>query len=400
MKQDSIWNKQIDWKRLIQPNPKRPRPKAAKPNVQPGSNRPGKLDALWNAMRRSTSYLGMELTDGQVKLCELESGSGGVRVMQAVGIELPAGTMSDGRIVNMAALEQSVLELLRSCQWSSRQVHLAIPSQMVMMKTVKLPDLPDKQIEKLLRYELTHGGSLPFDRPYYDYYRIGPVDPDNVGLEGERDNGLGLAESHASERLCEVAVIAAPMALLEQYTGLLHNAGLEPVSYEVKSFSLSRLNARTSASEAETGTCILMDVNASNCELTIVDEGIIRITRNVEIQFEQGNSLLAAAPFPLPDMLDEEHRFNNACQDIIAELDRLLNFYRYTLNRRHREFNRIMLTGSLARMDRLKETLSNQMSRQVESAQWGALKLAPNSADIDVSAFAVPIGLALRGREA
>ncbi|MNF94300.1 hypothetical protein D3C84_770050 [compost metagenome] len=130
-----------------------------------------------------------------------------------------------------------------------------------------------------------------------------------------------------------------------------------------------------------------------------MDEGIIRIMRNVEVQFERGGSPHAAALSPLSYVLNEDHHFNNACQDIIAELERLLNFYRYKLNRRHREFNRVILTGSLARMDRLRETLSSQMSRQVESAQWGAMKLAPDSAEIDVSAYAVPIGLALRGRE-
>lgn len=396
MKRESIWNKQIslkwNWKRGPKPKPEsKQKPTKQKREQEWNSN----WNTMWNRRKRSSVYLGLELTDRHLKLCELETDGSEVRAVYCTEVELPEGTMSDGRMMNQEALEQALGKLLLHYPWSGRQVHFAIPSQMVMMKTLKLPDLPDKQLEKLLSYELTQTVSLPFESPHYDYYRVGTVEADEEAAAADEMNNAA-----SPTKLCEVAVIAAPMALLEQYIGILTRAGLQPASFEVKSFSLARLTSIGMNGGFDGGSCILMDVNAVNCELTLVDEGVIRITRNVEIQFERPKSenQQLGGLFAVGGLMDAEHHFDNACQDIIAELERLLNFYRYKLNRRNREFDRLVVSGSLERMDHLLEALSSRMSRQVVQAGWGMLKVSDQREAVNVSAYAVPIGLALRGR--
>ncbi|GMK39550.1 hypothetical protein PCCS19_26040 [Paenibacillus sp. CCS19] len=351
--------------------------------------------SLWRIRRSSSANLGLELTDRHLKLCELKMDASKVRAMHCARVELPAGTMRDGRVMNQEALERALGELLFSHPWSSRLVHFAIPSQMVMMKTLKLPDLPNKQLEKRLHYEMKQSLSFPFEEPHYDYYRIGTVVADEEAAAIE----VGL--DHAATppaKLCEVAVIAAPRALLEQYVGILTRAGLQPASFEVKSFSLARLSSRGLSGGSDAASCILMDVNADNCELTLLDEGVIRMTRNVAIQFERLRTKAQGGIFEAVNLMDDTCHFDNACQAVIAELERLLNFCCDKLNHRNRKFERLVLTGSLERMDKLREALSSRMSRKVVEAGWDSLKVSGDEAVVDVSAYAVSIGLALRGR--
>lgn len=398
------------------------------------------LQTLLDNLMPGKSAIGMEITDEQVKLCEVELDAGKkIRVIGYAGGHLPEGTVMDGRVKQPAVLEQAIRDLLELNNWGTKRVHLAIPTQTVLVKTIKLPDVPDKQLDKLIRYELGHNVSLPFEHPYYDYTRIrstptaAQTATTEFALAAEQATGatnwraslarLGLgrkpftaaplmaaAAEPAEAPLCEVLLVAAPMEILQEYAGLFERLKLTAVSFEIKPFALLRLQEKIVGGEAD--SLIFLDVNRTNSEMTIVEDGVFRITRNVEIPFAESTfspnplspePLTMGSAQPVDDnpaftpTLDEERLFENACQDLLAEYERLLNFYRYTLGNRDRDFPAIVLSGSLQQMDKLQDYLAARLTQKIITF-GGPERLKRRSASIDISAYAVPIGLALRGK--
>ncbi|WP_058301315.1 type IV pilus biogenesis protein PilM [Gorillibacterium timonense] len=424
------------------------------------------IQSLWSRIKPGKSVFGMEITEDEVKLCELDAvSSGRLRIVQCASVSLPKGTMNDGRVKDPHALEEAVRELLAEKRWGTNRVHLAIPSQTVLVKTIKMPNAPDNQMEKLIRYELAHHLTLPFEHPHYSYTRLEreqggndtkkgkkPEKPEKPGksekpgetgnpepekpeklerLEQPRKseksvhrpkaNLLSFAQKEidfsrlftrkasqevavASEEgadspvLSEVLIVAAPMEMLEEYVHLLNRMKLAPLSFEIKAFSLMRLQERCMPLEED--SWIILDVNASNTDLTIVDHGLFRLTRNMEIRF-------ASADSPADDsqeysfyngIMSPSQPFENACQDLVSELERLLNFYRYSLDNRHIEFPAIVLTGSLDRMKELEDYLASRMNQRIYRYEaTSSAGLFGGESSIDLAAFAVPVGLALRG---
>ncbi|MBC8080158.1 MAG: pilus assembly protein PilM [Gorillibacterium sp.] len=346
---------------------------------------------IWNRITPSKSTIGMEITDEQVKLCEVGIEAGRkIRVFNYAVGTLPKDTMSDGRIKNPLQLEHVVRDLLETNKWNSKRVHLAIPSQTVLIKTIKLPDVADKQLEKLIRYELNYNASLPFEHPHYDYTRIRSVP------QAPEASMVAVTTESSVIQLSEVLIVAAPMEVLQEYIKLLHHVKLTPLSFEIKPFALLRLQEWIT--ETDFDSLILIDVNPSNCEITIVDHGVFRITRNMEIHFGGLTDILHAETDFLNNLIDPNRLFENACQDLVAEFERLLNFYRYTLDNRNKEFPAIVLSGSLDQMDKLQDYLTTRLNQQIIMVNGDSDRVSRYSASVDISAYAVPIGLALRGK--
>ncbi|WP_438434484.1 type IV pilus biogenesis protein PilM [Gorillibacterium sp. sgz500922] len=393
------------------------------------------IQMLWSRIKSGKSSLGMEITEEEVKLCEIEAAGGGqMRMIQHASAPLPKGTMNDGRVEDEAALENTIRWLLDDKRWGTRRVHLAIPSQTVLVKTIRLPDVPDKQLDRLVRYELAHHLTLPFERPYYAYTRLErerpkreaaarrrPAKPrqepgtgkqpdavswmkkdirlsDLFGSKSARESAA--AAENVADALGEVLVVAAPLDMLEGYVRLLGRLRLQPESFEIKAFSLMRLQEWCLPLQEE-DSWILIDVNASNTDLTIVDHGLFRLTRNMEIRFPAGpGGEEEVETFGYPAYAEAKPSFEHACQDLLSELERLLNFYRYSLDNRNLEFPAIVLTGSLARMDALEDYLFTRTNQRIYRYESEAGPNGPFGKPVDLSAFAVPVGLALRGNRA
>ncbi|GGG23473.1 type IV pilus biogenesis protein PilM [Paenibacillus abyssi] len=365
------------------------------------------IQTLLRGMKRGHAALGLEITDQHIKMCEVqELPDGSHRVIHFAMRPLPPGTMNDGRIINEGMLHSVIQTLLDDREWSSRSIHFAIPSQNVMIRTVKLPDVKEKELRKLIQFELMHNLHLPFDEPFYDFIKL----PKPTAAEEEVRKAEPLLETADVEwsnaeteaQLCEVMLVAAPMELLQTYVRLLESLGLSIRSMEIKAFSLQRLQEK--CLPIERGTWLMLDINQTACDVSIVSDGVIKITRNIEVNLIHPGS--AADPLsgePLNGLFAEfrspEQSFETACQDLVSELERLINFYRYTLNNRDQEFDSVIVSGDLPNMDKLISILKSRMAQKIVPLEWHQLPVEGDSSEWNVSAFAAPCGLALRGKQ-
>lgn len=345
------------------------------------------IKGLLHKLSGSKQSLGIEVTDTHVKICEAAwYAKNRLRIQQFACMELPTGAVEGGKVNDWTSLGETIKNIGASTKFGTKVVHFAVPIQMVMVRSIKLPDIGYSELRKLVQFEITHNFSLSFEDPYYDFVKL---PRSNI----KDDNGAG-----EKRPLCDVLVVAAPSQLLRQYRDLFESLGLIPASFEIAPFALQRL--AENSGKAEQNVQMLVHVNERLSEMTIMSEGSIKITRHVEVDFkstmdqekDSQNDWLTSFASP-------EQTFLNGVQDLVAELERFINFYNYTLNNGQLALDQIWLTGGLPEMAKLQEQMTVSMSRHIQFIEWPSLEIAETlKSGWNLQAYAVALGLSMKGK--
>lgn len=345
------------------------------------------MSSILRRLAKGHQTLGIEITDSRVKICEFQQkGKNNIQVLNYTSVEIPGGAVDDGRVADVGMLQQALRQALDSRRFSTSCVNFAIPSQTVMVRNLKLPNVAPKELKKLVQFEMNHNLNLAIDDAHYDFIKL-PYTAPSKASTGAEENGL-----------CNVLVVAAPMSILQQYKSLFEQAGLAPYSFEIKSFSILRMIewSKVPCKDVQ----LVVNVNETNSEITIIAEGSFQLTHNVQVSFEAAPPDQAAAGNDwLHPHSSPEQAFQSGVNELVEELERLMNFYNYTLNGAKKPFHSVLLAGDLPDMDKLRTLMEDGMGRSVVLLDWKSLLVEGDASEWSSSTYAVPLGLALRGRQ-
>ena len=106
----------------------------------------------------------------------------GIPVVQDIEkIKIEEDMIVGGR-VSQAEVLSDLLEDALSDGILSKEVHLAIPTQNILIRKItSLPDIGEKELAKLLQFEVGERIHLPFENPIYDFVKVGSILPDSYG---------------------------------------------------------------------------------------------------------------------------------------------------------------------------------------------------------------------------
>ncbi|HZG88494.1 type IV pilus biogenesis protein PilM [Paenibacillus sp.] len=349
--------------------------------------------------------LGIEITDREARWIELDRiGSGSADVVAMDTEPLLEGAVDEGRILQPQAVIQALQTLRQRTGSRTKKVHLLLPSTVTMVRFLTLPDVPAKDLKKMIDFELRFNIPLPFDKPYYDFAKLPAArtiasSPETAPAIEPNAWNLGMQEAAAASepedggkpaKQCEVMIVAAPLETIEEYASVVRSAGLRPASIEIKALSLFRVAERLTPLDAN-ATIVMIDITSTYADIGIYREGALRITRNKPIRFPD-------MPNKAEDADDwTRFEFQSACQDLASEVERFINFYRYSLNNRDHEVQQLLLSGEPARLGDIAAFFAERFPFETRELRFdGGLRIpagAPN-----VLRFVGPLGLALRGR--
>ncbi len=345
------------------------------------------LGALLNRLTGVSHGLGMEMTDHHIRICETKkTRSGTAKLLRCASRALPEGCISDGKVLSWEGIESTIKDMMSTGKFGTRRLHFAIPSQMAMVRNLKLPDIGYSELRKLVQFEMNHNFRVAFEDPYFDFVKLPkPASPPSSG-EGEQE-----------AELCELMVVAAPEGLLRQYRAVFEKAGLRPASFEIKPFSVLRLIEASGTTVGDVQ--MVVHVGEQHSELSILAEGRLELTRQVEVSFQ---SIVAQSAKSDNEWLQSysspETTFRNAVQDLAGEMERLLNFYQYTLNNGSKTFLNVLLSGELARMENVRAGLEEELGQPVLLLDWPKLEQTSAIPAWSMSPYTVALGLSIRGR--
>lgn len=199
---------------------------------------------------------------------------------------------------------------------------------------------------------------------------------------------------------CDVMLVAAPKEIMDQYLEVLDSAGIKLTSIEIKALSLFRLLQSTSLTKLK-DTFLIVDLNETAGDLSIFHGADLKITRSIPLNFAAKSQgvldVKTSTDHLFSEFLDGDADFRNHCNDLAHELERLMNFYRYTLNNRNQEFAGVVISGDLKRMSEIVSFLTERLPIPVQLFQPTSSFGQSSALKDDFSMYAVTLGLALRG---
>jgi Tfp pilus assembly PilM family ATPase len=165
--------------------------------------------------------LGLYVTDEVVTGVLARSTRGSVSIRAVGAVSTPAGCFADGIVRDPAQLGHAVRQLCRSLGTRTAAVSVAVASSVVDLRTLQLPEVPEREQRMLVRGELEQIGVLPHSKGGLDF----------LWVPTQRDD-----DRHDADAF----VCSAPDAAIDSMRDAMRAAGLTIQCLEAVSFSLVR----------------------------------------------------------------------------------------------------------------------------------------------------------------
>jgi type IV pilus assembly protein PilM len=311
-------------------------------------------------MAKGKNAVGLDIGSSSIKVCQLKENKKGVQLVSFGMIQLPPEAIVDGALMNSTAIVDAIRELFQSQKIKHKQVAISVSGHSVILKKINLPQMSEEELEESLKWEAEQ--YIPFD--------INDVNIDHYTLN--RDNGQGQMD---------VLLVAAKKDMINDYTAVVGEAGLDPVVVDVDAFAVQNqfeLNYGIPAGE----TVVLVNVGASVININVVSNGISAFTRDIsmggnaytdEIQKQLNVSYDEAEELKLGGRNDAsdgvvpqevERVMTQVSETLSNEIQRSLDFFSATSA--DAQISKIYLSGGTAQVPALARTLESKVGIPIE----------------------------------
>ncbi|RZI52718.1 hypothetical protein EW027_03470 [Aeribacillus pallidus] len=289
---------------------------------------------------------------------------------------IPNGLLEHGRILDEMEFYHFMKETVKEWGIKRRNVQFYAPDSLVIMRKVKFPaHLKDKEINGHFIMELGHTLYLPFDNPIFD------VSP----LPGKADT---------QER--EGLLFAVPEDEMRKYTEILIDAGLKPVAADIRSIGVYRYFQYTYMTKNTDEAYLFLELNLNSIMISIFSENQPEFLRfqDLDIQMNDWTSYQYDDDLLTWTYHGDEAQFLGLIDDQIMELERIMNFYRYSIHKGQKAISKIMLLGDFPNLDLIRKKIEDQFQIPVTILD---AYLSPEKIDKVPRHFIPALGLALKG---
>lgn len=235
----------------------------------------------------------------------------------------------DGDVIkDEMALFELLKELIQKWGIKKADVRFFVPDSSIMMKTFEHPgDMESSRLKGYVEMELGRTIHLPFTQPLIDVYDDTPNDG-------------------------EATLFAAPSEEVTKMAGILDDLSLHPTHADIKALSTIRFLDKSKS--FVTGKIYLItDWSINGINISIYTPGKLEFLRYQSIE----TSILDWKPSEQTEQNLEFYfegdleEYRAQLIDQIAEIDRILNFYRFSLYKGEKEVNEIIILGDSPEMD-------------------------------------------------
>jgi type IV pilus assembly protein PilM len=234
---------------------------------------------------KSKKGIGIEITSEKVNLVQLRrKGQSSYKLVTYGSVELPEGTVEEGRILDPVALGEVIRSLLADKKIKVKKAATALPGRETVSRLIRLPaEIPDIELrEMVLNQEASLYLPFPREDADVDYQKLG------TALD---DDGI--------ERI-EILMVATPKEVTDSYMQALEIAQLQVDVVEVSSFALIRAMHNELARFSTIAEAVaIVDIEYEATEITVTVDGVPQFSRTFPIGTAQiQNAQLRAINLP------------------------------------------------------------------------------------------------------
>ncbi len=347
-------------------------------------------------MAKKRNALGLDIGSSSVKLVQVRETRKGIDLVNFAVNDLPPQVVVDGALMNATAVIESIRDMVAGLKLKVKDVALSVSGHSVIIKKIGLPAMTPDELSESIKWEAEQYIPFDVDDVYLDYQ---------------------ILQSRPEQGQMDVLLVAAKREMVDEYAGLVREAGLEPVVVDVDCLTIQNAfetNYGFPAGEA----VVLIDIGSSTININIVSNGITTFTRdinmggnlyteelrkrlNVSVEDAEKYKLGAQGELDAVVPQEVERIMAGVSETMASELHRSLDFYLATSS--EGRVSRIYLSGGTAQVASLAPTIENRVGVEVELLDpFKAISVDPKQFSLDTinryrTAATVAVGLSLRG---
>ncbi len=205
--------------------------------------------------------IGVDVGSTAVRVAEVAAGDIPV-VVRAAQVPLPPGVVEAGEVRQPEAVAEALRELWSKSGVKSKQVHLGVGNQRVVVREVALPWLPEKELRDTLGFQVQEFIPMASDEAVLDFDPLGEMD------QGGR-------------RMVRILLVAAHKPMVNALVEAALAAKLDPQGIDLTPFAVIR--AVGTGDEAldldSSGDEAIVDIGAQVTSICVHDRGVTRFVR-------------------------------------------------------------------------------------------------------------------------
>jgi len=284
---------------------------------------------------KKNRFVALEVNEYVIRAIVMNS----LDIKQAVLYELPLkpGIIEGDTIRDEMALFEELKSLVHAWGVKQHDVRFFVPDSSVMMKSFEHPaDVVTAKLKAYVEMELGRTIHLPFANPLIDIYDEKP------------DDG-------------EATLFAAPSDEVSKLAGLLDDVSLNPTVADVRTLSTIRY-LETLKTFADLKSYLITDWSIAGVSICIYTPGKIEFLRyqTIDTMMNKWQSQQIDDGEVQFSYDGEIAEYRMQLVDQIAEIDRILNFYRFSLYKGEKSVDELIVLGDSPEIDHiLSEIRSN-----------------------------------------
>jgi type IV pilus assembly protein PilM len=205
--------------------------------------------------------IGVDVGSTAVRVAEVAAGEIPV-IVRAAQVPLPPGVVEAGEVRQPEVVAEALRELWSKAGVKSKQVHLGVGNQRVVVRELALPWLPEKELRDTLGFQVQEFIPMASDEAVLDFDPLGEMD------QGGR-------------RMVRILLVAAHKQMVNALVEAALAAKLDPQGIDLTPFAVTRavgtgdegLDLDSSGDEA------IVDIGAQVTSICVHDRGVTRFVR-------------------------------------------------------------------------------------------------------------------------
>jgi type IV pilus assembly protein PilM len=247
------------------------------------------------------TVLGLDIGTSLIKVVEMRSTRGSLQLLNLGIRPTPPEVISNGVIVDAAALGSAIRGLVQAQGMRTREVVASVAGQSsLVVRPIEVPKMTRAELAETMRWEVERHIPFAASEVIMDYQPL--VEPDQ--LPEERQN-------------MEVLLAVAQEDMINAYIETLRVAGLAPRALDIEGLAATRSLVDVRADEGlYDQTIALVNVGATTTDISIIRNGLLSFNRPVPMA---GESLTNAISENLGRDVSEAERLKKEVGTIFLE---------------------------------------------------------------------------------
>lgn len=319
---------------------------------------------------KAKSVVNIVIEDYVIRMVE-NNGKDFTSIKRLAEKKLPPNIVEKGKIVDDVQFYETMKEFVDEQNMKGKSVQFYVPHSLVIMRELQIPDsVIPAEVKQYITMEIGDSIHFPFNNPIFDVYHT-------VG----------------EETVEKATVFAAPEDEIMKYIHVFHDVKLKPIAVDVQALGIYRYFYDDPASIDQENIYLFLELNLTSANISIFSDHYLEFLRFQSLNIHNTDWKPTSDEDIDWVFTGDEQYLQGLISDQINEIERIMNFYQFSIHSGEKSVTDIVLLGDMPHLEDVRAGLNEQYTLPVKTLSVGPLPIR----EIVNPAYIPALGLALKG---